>query len=125
MSFRHKSSLSRHTKIHLKTTECHLCHRSFRYESFLKKHLITAHQEEDAINQPQYNAFSKDYRSRYAAENQTQTREDELSNEPHAEECEVIGFEDQNHVIQLDTTQYHYGQPTVSGVIVNNLHSYT
>lgn len=43
MSFRHKSSLSRHNKIHLKVTQCKLCNRSFRYESFLKKHLQTAH----------------------------------------------------------------------------------
>lgn len=45
MSFRHKSSLSRHNKIHLKVTQCTYCSRSFRYESFLKKHLQTAHKE--------------------------------------------------------------------------------
>lgn len=45
MSFRHKSSLSRHNKIHLKNTQCVHCNRTFRYESFLKKHLLTAHKE--------------------------------------------------------------------------------
>lgn len=47
MSFRHKSSLSRHNKIHLKVTECVHCKKSFRYESFLKKHLLTAHNGQD------------------------------------------------------------------------------
>lgn len=47
MSFRHKSSLSRHNKIHLKVTQCRHCDRSFRYESFLRKHLLTAHKNED------------------------------------------------------------------------------
>ena len=26
-------------------TQCEHCHRSFRYESFLKKHLLTAHKD--------------------------------------------------------------------------------
>lgn len=43
MSFRHKSSLSRHRRIHLKVTQCGYCNRTFRYESFLKKHVLTAH----------------------------------------------------------------------------------
>lgn len=43
MSFRHKSSLSRHNKIHKKVTQCQYCGRSFRYESFLKKHLESSH----------------------------------------------------------------------------------
>lgn len=46
MSFRHKSSLSRHNKIHLKVTQCNYCDRSFRYESFLRKHILTAHKSE-------------------------------------------------------------------------------
>lgn len=49
MSFRHKSSLSRHNKIHLKVTECMYCKRSFRYESFLKKHLLQAHKGQQII----------------------------------------------------------------------------
>lgn len=47
MSFRHKSSLSRHNKIHLKVTQCNHCDRSFRYESFLRKHILTAHKSEE------------------------------------------------------------------------------
>lgn len=46
MTFRHKSSLSRHNKIHLKVTQCNHCDRSFRYESFLRKHILTAHKGE-------------------------------------------------------------------------------
>jgi KRAB domain-containing zinc finger protein len=108
MSFRHKSSLSRHTKIHLKTTQCHLCHRSFRYESFLKKHLITAHQEEDAINQPHLNTFTKDYRMRYVE--QTSTRGEEVSPNEQSEDCVVIAYDDQNpQVIQIDSAaQYQF-----------------
>jgi hypothetical protein len=43
MYFRHKSSLSRHAKTHQKLTKCQLCDKSFRFESFLKKHIATAH----------------------------------------------------------------------------------
>lgn len=43
MTFRHKSSLSRHRRIHQKVTQCGYCNRTFRYESFLKKHILTAH----------------------------------------------------------------------------------
>lgn len=46
MTFRHKSSLCRHNKIHLKVTECKHCDRTFRYESFLRKHLQSAHGEQ-------------------------------------------------------------------------------
>lgn len=119
MSFRHKSSLSRHTKIHLKTTQCHLCHRSFRYESFLKKHLISAHQDEDAIHQPHLqSAFTKDYRGKYS-ETQTGGGDENSANE----ECVVIAYdEDQNptQIIQIDPTQYQYAAQTSSG-----MHNYT
>lgn len=43
MSFRHKSSLSRHCKTHMKLTKCQLCDKSFRFDSFLKKHMTTSH----------------------------------------------------------------------------------
>lgn len=43
MTFRHKTSLSRHTKVHQRLTQCGFCDRTFRYESFLKKHVLTAH----------------------------------------------------------------------------------
>jgi hypothetical protein len=52
LSFRHQSTLCRHTKVHLKNIQCHLCHQIFRYESFLKKHLIDCHSDVDAINNP-------------------------------------------------------------------------
>lgn len=43
MSFRHKSSLSRHTKTHMKVTKCQLCEKSFRFDTFLKKHMLAVH----------------------------------------------------------------------------------
>ena len=55
MSFRHKSSLSRHNKIHKKVTQCQFCGRSFRYESFLKKHIESSHKGaeiSDSYQQP-------------------------------------------------------------------------
>lgn len=127
MSFRHKSSLSRHTKIHLKTTQCHLCHRSFRYESFLKKHLLTAHQEEDAIMQPQFNSFVKDYRQRYVPHTKTHPDDDGSSHDQQLAEQQqevLLAYDDQSgsQVIQIDASQY-YAQP--SRVIVNNVQNFT
>jgi hypothetical protein len=85
--------------------------------------LISAHQEEDAINQPQYNTFSKDVRPRNAE--QTQTRDDDVSNE---QDCVVIAYDDQNQQLVQIGNQFQYAQQShqpTSGVIINNLHSYT
>jgi hypothetical protein len=137
MSFRHKSSLSRHSKIHSKTTQCHLCNRAFRYESFLKKHLLTAHEDQDAILQPHLNSFVKDYRQKYAKDDSETKYEDieELEEEEEEgdaqqsqqEECVMIAYDDEQHgaqIIQVDNTHYQYSsQPSTSTVIVN--HHYT
>lgn len=89
MSFRHKSSLSRHSKIHNKTTQCHLCNRSFRYESFLKKHLLTSHQDQDAINHPHLNTYVKDYRGeKYLVEEHIETKDEIIEEFVDEEELE-------------------------------------
>lgn len=129
MSFRHKSSLSRHSKIHSKTTQCHLCHRSFRYESFLKKHLLTAHQDENAINQPHLNTFVKDYRQKYSKDEPKYEEIEELEEEEvQQEECVLIAYDDEQNdqqIIQVDNAHYQqYSEPSTSTVIVNH-HSYT
>lgn len=131
MSFRHKSSLSRHCKIHSKTTQCHLCHRAFRYESFLKKHLLTAHQDEDAINQPHLqHTFVKDYRQKYSKDDSEtkyedieELEEEEVDAQEGQEECVMIAYDDGAQIIQVDNYQ-QYSQPSTSTVIVNH-HSYT
>jgi hypothetical protein len=126
MSFRHKSSLSRHSKIHSKTTQCHLCHRAFRYESFLKKHLLTAHQEVDAINQPHLNTFVKDYRQKYSKDD-SETKYEEIEEleeevdgqEVQKEECVMIAYDEQQgaQIIQVDNAHYQqYSQPSTSTV---------
>lgn len=143
MSFRHKSSLSRHSKIHSKTTQCHLCHRAFRYESFLKKHLLTAHQDEDAINQPHLNSFVKDHRNKHLkidsdvkyeeieeleeVEEEEEEEDDDSQQVQSQEECVMIAYDEQNgpQIIQVEEQyQQQYSHPSTSTVIVNH-HSYT
>lgn len=147
MSFRHKSSLSRHSKIHNKTTQCHLCQRSFRYESFLKKHLLSAHQDQDAISNPHLNTFTKDYREKYIEEQHAETKdeiieefvdEEELEDmddqEQSQEECVMIAYDEQNgpqiiQQIQVDDSLNHqyqqYSHPSTSNTVIVNHHSYT
>lgn len=130
MSFRHKSSLSRHSKIHSKTTQCHLCHRAFRYESFLKKHLLTAHQDEDAINQPHLNTFVKSHREKYPKNQSCETKyenveqlDEEGTPPEEQEECVLIAYEEQH---QHYATQYTTSQPSSScGSVIVHQHSYT
>lgn len=132
MSFRHKSSLSRHSKIHSKTTQCHLCNRAFRYESFLKKHLLTAHQEEDAINQPHMNTFVKTYHEKYSKEDECEEIEEleEIEEEDpnqSQEECVMIAYDEQTgpQIIQVDNQHYQqYTHPSSSTTVIVN-HSYT
>lgn len=103
MSFRHKSSLSRHSKIHNKTTQCHLCQRSFRYESFLKKHLLSSHQDQDAINNPTMNTFTKTYREKYT-EDHADTKDEIIEEfvEEEEEELEEVDDEEQQEEIEED-----------------------
>ena len=98
MSFRHKSSLSRHNKIHLKVTECVHCRRSFRYESFLKKHLLTAHKGQQIVYIEQ--VIPK-----------VETKE---------EDCSVVTFDDNNQETQVtvEATSRYYSQP----ITMNNVH---
>lgn len=97
MSFRHKSSLSRHNKIHLKVTECVHCRRSFRYESFLKKHLLTAHKGQQIV---------------YIEEviPKVETKE---------EDCSVITFDNQETQVTVEATSHYYSQPIISNVHQN------
>lgn len=136
MSFRHKSSLSRHSKIHSKTTQCHLCNRAFRYESFLKKHLLTAHQDEDAINQPHLNTFVKTYREKYPKEEgeeecEIEELEEEIEEEDpnqNQEECVMIAYDEQSgpQIIQVDNQHYQqYTHPSSSTTVIVNQHNYT
>lgn len=105
MTFRHKSSLSRHNKIHNKLTKCHLCNRTFRYESFLKKHLLTAHKTEDGIHQPPNSSIVP--------------RFDE--GEEKSDECYMITYEPESSqkYVHPEEPQNYYQQPAV---VVNNLH---
>jgi Zinc finger, C2H2 type len=99
MSFRHKSSLSRHNKIHLKVTECVHCKKSFRYESFLKKHLLTAHNGQD---------ITIDYI---------------LPKEEEKDDCiDVIYEPEQTQVIHQVVDDSYYSQPV--SITINNIHSY-
>lgn len=137
MSFRHKSSLSRHSKIHSKTTLCHLCNRAFRYESFLKKHLLTAHQDEDAIHQPHLNTFVKNYRGNNSKEEDSETKYEEIeeleeeeedgeTQQIQQEECVMIAYDEHAgpQIIQVDNA-YQYSHPSTSSTVIVNHHSYT
>jgi uncharacterized Zn-finger protein len=93
MSFRHKSSLSRHNKIHLKVTQCMHCNRSFRYESFLKKHLQSAHK-----------CLEISY------------TEEMVKDEDNKECIQVITYEEieqQPQVIQIAPSSQYYSQPII------------
>lgn len=103
MTFRHKSSLSRHNKIHLKVTQCAHCNRSFRYESFLKKHLLTAHKNSQ---------FLEEF-----------IPKEEVKND----ECISVITYDNNHtasqqMIQVEASSHYFAQPmsiTISNVEQN------
>lgn len=104
MSFRHKSSLSRHNKIHLKVTQCMHCDRSFRYESFLKKHLQTAH---------------KDQQQHYEMIEQVVAKS-EIKRE---EEFIDIIYENQTaQVIQIDEGGHHY---YATPLVISNVQSFS
>jgi hypothetical protein len=92
MSFRHKSSLSRHNKIHNKVTQCVFCKRSFRYESFLKKHMQIAHHEQ---------TITIDY---VIPKEETKVERDCMS---------VITYENDSspQVIQVANASHYYQQP--------------
>jgi hypothetical protein len=104
MTFRHKSSLSRHNKIHLKVTECIHCKKSFRYESFLKKHLLTAHNGQE---------ITIDY---IVPKNEAK------------EECMSVITYDNEHQPQViqqvieDASTNYYSQQPVS-ITINNIHA--
>lgn len=51
-SYRHQSTLSRHSKMHTHISKCHICFVSFRYDSHLRKHLLEQHNDVNGINQP-------------------------------------------------------------------------
>jgi KRAB domain-containing zinc finger protein len=51
-SYRHQSTLSRHSKMHTQISKCHICFITFRYDSHLRKHLLEEHNDVDGINQP-------------------------------------------------------------------------
>lgn len=90
MSFRHKSSLSRHSKIHLKITQCGHCNRGFRYESFLKKHLLTAHKGEQFVDNIK----------------EEQLKSDDVLNVTSYETVEAPQF------VQMESgSEYYQGQP--------------
>jgi hypothetical protein len=127
MSFRHKSSLSRHGKIHNKSTQCHLCHRSFRYESFLKKHLQSAHENEDnAFLQPtpsfkSIDKFSKDEIIEEYVDDDEEDEED--SSQQQQQEYVEITYDEQNGAQIVNSRQYHQLHPSTSSTA--NRHSYT
>lgn len=86
MSFRHKSSLSRHCKIHNQTTQCHICHRAFRYESFLKKHYLTCHADDPSL--PRLNIYRNNNREKLAVNESKDEMIEEFVEEEEAEEEE-------------------------------------
>lgn len=51
-SYRHQSTLSRHSKMHTQVSKCHLCYQTFRYDSHLRKHLLDVHNDVNGISQP-------------------------------------------------------------------------
>ena len=51
-SYRHQSTLSRHSKMHTHICKCQICYQTFRYDSHLRKHLLDIHQDVNGINQP-------------------------------------------------------------------------
>ena len=100
MSFRHKSSLSRHNKIHLKVTECGHCKKSFRYESFLKKHLLTAHNGEMMT--------IEDYM---------------IPKDEKEEECINVIYEPEHQVqVVHQSVEGYYSQPV--SITISNVHSF-
>jgi hypothetical protein len=126
MSFRHKSSLSRHGKIHNNSTQCHLCNRTFRYESFLKKHLQSAHPDSDnAFLQPPrlkpLDKFSKED----IIEEYVDDEDEEIPSQQQQQEYVEIAY-DQNgaQIVVSNPRQYQQLNPSTSTVIVNQ-HSYT
>lgn len=65
-SFSHFSTLSRHKKIHAQTFSCVVprCNEKFSFDSHLRRHLLQAHKDLDAISIPRQIPKHVNYRDR-------------------------------------------------------------
>ncbi len=106
--------------------------------------MLTAHHDENAINQPHLNTFVKNYRDKYDQNNEDencviieQLEEEELEEEEeespeNQQECVVIAYDDQNgpQIIHVDQNYQEYANvrssnPSTSSTVIINHHSYT
>lgn len=123
MSFRHKSSLSRHNKIHKKVTQCQYCGRSFRYESFLKKHLQSTHKGAEIGDSYQQPIISEEY----------QINEDQFmkTSPSHHDSSSIIKFEtveSSNHgslprIVHVESNYYTHHTVVINPIQAVNYHS--
>lgn len=130
MSFRHKSSLSRHGKIHSQSTQCHLCTKTFRYESFLKKHLLSDHPdaENNFLQPPRLKPIEKftkdDIIEEYVDDDDEEEDEEEMPQQQQQEYVE-IAYDAQNGAQVVVSNSRQYQNPSTSSTVIVNQHSYT